>query len=186
MSVDNNKKYTEDRLEAQARRKRKNNISSILVMFGCLIVLVLVTYVAGVLYMWIDDEFQKNANDLAAAAEAAERENMVTYTQEELDARIAEAVQKASEEAKKAAKTEVLAGMKESLAGGDVTMVEVLRPLYEEELVVASEGKFHFVPIQNNLKKNTYQQENLNILENGEYQYLENGQVVSYKVPGRY
>lgn len=170
---------TEDRLE-RSKRKKNNKIASILVMFGCLLVLVLVTYLAGVLYMWIDGEFQKNANDIAEAVAQADMEDEVTYTQQELDAKIGEAVQAAKEEAGTAASAEVLNGIKAGLAGGE-TMVETLRPYYPGELVIVSNGTFNFIPIRDDLKKNSYTEENLNLLETGEYQYLENGQVISHK-----
>ena len=171
----NGSRTTEDRLERSGRR-RNNRISSILVMFGCLLVLVLVTYLAGVLYMWIDAEFQKNADDIAEAVMLSEQEGQVTYTQEELDAMVAQAKEEAGTEASQ----EILEGIKASLTAGETT-VEILRPYYPDELVVVSGGTFHFVPIQKDLRLNDYTQENLNILETGEYQYLENGQVTSHK-----
>lgn len=170
---------TEDRLE-RSKRKKNNKIASILVMFGCLLVLVLVTYLAGVLYMWIDGEFQKNANDIAEAVAQADMEDEVAYTQQELDAKIGEAVQAAKEEAAAAASAEVLNGIKAGLTDGE-TMVETLRPYYPGELVIVSNGTFNFIPIRDDLKKNSYMEENLNLLETGEYQYLENGQVISHK-----
>ena len=45
------------------------------------------TYLAGVLYMWIDAEFQNNANDIAEAVAVSEQEEQTTYTQEELSKR---------------------------------------------------------------------------------------------------
>lgn len=170
-------RIVEDRLEQSRKRKRNNKIGSILVMFGCLIVLILVTYLAGAAYMWIDEKFQENANDLAAAAEADLLGEKATYTKAELDAKVAEEVAVAKEEAV----SEILDGIKETLSKGDTSMVEMLRPYYKDELVVVSSGKFHFVPVQEQLKKNSYVQENLQILENGEYQYVENGQVTSHK-----
>ena len=68
-----NGRISEDRLNRANKRKKNNTIASILVMTGCLLVLVLVTYVAGILYSWIDSKFQDNANDLAAAAKRAVR-----------------------------------------------------------------------------------------------------------------
>lgn len=170
----NRKIIIEDRLEKSKRRKKNNTIASVLVMFGCLIVLVLVTYLAGAAYMWIDEKFQENANDLAAAAEMDELgANSVVYSQAQLDAKVAEAKEEAADE--------ILRGIKDSLSKGDTTMVEMLRPYYKDELVVVSNGKFHFVPIMENLEKNSYSKENLQILESGEYNYVENGQVTSHK-----
>ena len=168
-------RMTEDRPD-RSRRKRNRKINSIFVMFGCLLALVLVTYLAGVLYMWIDAEFQNNANDIAEAVAVSEQEEQTTYTQEELDAAVAEA----REEASRSGQEQILAGIKAGLTAGEST-VKTLRPYYPDEMVVVSNGAFHFVPINRELKLNDYTEESLNILETGEIQYLENGQVVSRK-----
>lgn len=177
-----NGRIPEDRLSRANKRKKNNTIASILVMTGCLLVLVLVTYVAGILYSWIDSKFQNNANDLAAAAEAGSQteestqEVVKTYTQEEVDALIAEAKQQAEDEEE----NKILSGIRDGLTSG-TTMVETLRPYYPNELVVVSNGTFNFVPIRDDLQKNDYVLENLNILEDGEVQYMQDGQVVSNK-----
>ena len=189
-----NGRISEDRLNRANKRKKNNTIASILVMTGCLLVLVLVTYVAGILYSWIDSKFQDNANDLAAAAEAggqtertaaaeagsqteeSTQEVVKTYTQEEVDALIAEAKQQAEDEEE----NKILSGIRDGLTSG-TTMVETLRPYYPNELVVVSNGTFNFVPIRDDLQKNDYVLENLNILEDGEVQYMQDGQVVSHK-----
>ena len=46
---------------------------------------------------------------------------------------------------------------------------------------VVSNGKFHFVPIRDDLKKHGLLEENLEVLENGELQYVQDGNVVSHK-----
>ena len=177
-----NGRIPEDRLSRANKRKKNNTIASILVMTGYLLVLVLVTYVAGILYSWIDSKFQNNANDLAAAAEAGSQteestqEVVKTYTQEEVDALIAEAKQQAEDEEE----NKILSGIRDGLTSG-TTMVETLRPYYPNELVVVSNGTFNFVPIRDDLQKNDYVLENLNILEDGEVQYMQDGQVVSHK-----
>ena len=177
-----NGRIPEDRLSRANKRKKNNTIASILVMTGCLLVLVLVTYVAGILYSWIDSKFQDNANDLAAAAEAGSQteestqEVVKTYTQEEVNALIAEAKQQAEDEEE----NKILSGIRDGLTSG-TTMVETLRPYYPNELVVVSNGTFNFVPIRDDLQKNDYVLENLNILEDGEVQYMQDGQVVSHK-----
>ena len=176
-----NGRISEDRLNRANKRKKNNTIASILVMTGCLLVLVLVTYVAGILYSWIDSKFQDNANDLAAAAEAGGQtesaaEAVKTYTQEEVDSLIAEAKQQAEDEEE----NKILSGIRDGLTSG-TTMVETLRPYYPDELVVVSNGTFNFVPIRDDLQKNDYALENLNILEDGEVQYMQDGQVVSHK-----
>lgn len=169
----------EDRLEQTKKRKRNTKLGSILVMFGCLIALVLVTYAAGMLYMWIDNRFQQEANDLAAAAEdeTTETEEIRTYTQEEVDAMVAAAKEEGAEERS----ASILDTIKNALSAGTTT-VETLRPFYPDELVVVANGVFNFVPINDALAKNDYVTENLVVTEESEeHTYVVDGETVSHK-----
>ncbi len=180
--------YQEDRL---SRAKRKNSkAQTALILLGYLVVLVLVMYLVAVINEWVTGKLEDSAKQMAVSvgAELLPEDQEVTLTQAELNdmvaAAAADAVTEADaerEQAVAAARAEVLNGIREGLEAGDETVVEVLRPFYPDEMVVVSNGKFHFVPINRELKLNTYSDENLNILENGEYQYLEDGQVVSHK-----
>jgi GH25 family lysozyme M1 (1,4-beta-N-acetylmuramidase) len=96
----------------------------------------------------------------------------VVYSQEELEAKVAEARDQVSQE--------LLGGIRQSLDGGD-SVLQVLRPLYPEELIVYSGGKYNFVPINRSLKQSTLEEAGLNVLESGEYQYVRDGQVISHK-----
>lgn len=174
----------EEKIRAAARRKRRNQstVKVILAMLGCLVLLVAVMY-GGM--MLIDRYVHREQEKVPALADDVQNRtedsvdavsDAVVYSQEELDAKIAEAVFAAqSEEADK-----VLEGIKTSLSEGNTT-VETLRPLYPDDIVVVSGGRFHFVPINRELKLNTLDVANLNILESGEFQYLTDGQVTSHK-----
>lgn len=107
------------------------------------------------------------AGDISGAGSGS-----VVYSQEDLDSYMASARQQAAEE--------VLDSIRRGLDGGD-TLLETLRPLYPEELIVYSGGKYNFIPINRSLKQSTLADANLNILETGEYQYLQDGQVISHK-----
>lgn len=107
---------------------------------------------------------------------STEQEDEIYYSQAELDAYVTDAKAQTQAEASK----EALAGMKQYLEDG-MSAVEAFRAVYTDDLVVASDGRYHFVPIRDDLKKNDYTAQNLQVLETGEYQYTENGQVTSYK-----
>lgn len=186
-----NGRLVEDRLNN--RKKKRKGEHPALIMFGCILILIATMFIATAAFVWVDEKIATNAQ--IAGEEAARRlEEMdgvssgdataetvvaepVTYTEEELQAKVAEAENAAAT----AASQEILNGLKEGLTNGDNTMVEVLRPFYPDDLVVVSSGQFHFVPIQTSLKMNDYAEENLVQLESGEYQYMENGEVISYK-----
>lgn len=100
----------------------------------------------------------------------------VVYSQEQLDQKIAEALEAAQNETA----DKILNGIKEALSIGTTT-VETLRPYYPDDIIVVSGGKFYFVPIDRSLKMSRLDAANLQILESGEYQYLTDGQVSSHK-----
>lgn len=106
----------------------------------------------------------------------AEAEAEILYTQEEMQ----EQIEQMLAEGTAGGRAEVLEELKQQLMVAD-SAVEVIRQFYEDDLVLVSNGAYHFVPIQKDLKLNQYQDENLTILENGELQYAENGQVISHK-----
>ena len=174
----------EEKIRAAARRKRRNNstVKVVFAMLGCLVLLVAVMY--GGLTL-IDRYVHRNQDDVPAMADDIQNQpqdsvdvvsDAVVYSQEELDAKIAEAVLAAQNlEADR-----VLEGIKTSLSEGTTT-VETLRPYYPDDIVVVSGGKFHFVPINRELELNTLDKANLNILGSGEFQYLTDGQVISHK-----
>lgn len=159
------------RLKKRQRRKRRrrNRISVVLALIGCLALLSAVLYL-GVVILQQAGETEESMEVLADISE-------VTYTQEELDARIQEALLSQPQEDKA---QEVLDGIRQSLENG-VSAVETLREFYPDKLVLVSGGRYHFVPINDALKKNSYDESCLNRLESGELQYMENEQVVSYK-----
>lgn len=171
----------EEKMKAAARKKRRNRstVKVIFAMLGCLVLLVAVMY--GGLTL-IDKHMNREQEDIPAMADGLEGDavdavsDAVVYSQEELDEKIAEAVSAAQNERA----DKVLEGIRTSLSEGTTT-VETLRPYYPDDIVVVSGGKFHFVPINRELKLNNYEVTNLNILENGEFQYLTDGQVTSHK-----
>jgi GH25 family lysozyme M1 (1,4-beta-N-acetylmuramidase) len=184
---------TENRL---GKKKKPSTLRYILTMFMYLGLAVFVMFIATALYVWIDEKISKNATEAALSTNIADQLNVTAiYSQEQVDEMIAEALknneaadtgiteEEVAEQVSRAQsdkENEILDGIKESLIDGN-TMVETLRPYYPNEIVVVSEGTFHFVPINDELKKNDYIQENLQVLDSGEYQYVNDGNVVSHK-----
>ncbi len=160
----------------------------VLTMLLYLSVTVFVIALGTALYVWIDGAIAKNAATMITASDVASQFNVnVLYSQEDLDARLLEASQAAEAskaqavaDAEKLARDEILGGIRTSLEDG-TTMVETLRPFYPGELVLVSNGTFHFVPIREDLIHNAYTQDGLEVLESGEYRYQEDGQVISHK-----
>lgn len=193
---------TEER--ASARRRKRNREMRTLVLLICLVVMTAVLYLAISIFSWMDSRLQKeeggslpvmgegidgsDSEGNAAGEEnkggnadgesgggtedASQVSSSKVYSQEELDDFVVNAKEEAA--------SDVLDIIRQGLGGGD-TIMETLRPLYPEELIVYSGGKYNFVPINRSLKQSSLAEANLNILENGEYQYLQDGQVISHK-----
>ena len=99
-----------------------------------------------------------------------------SYTKEEVEFLVAEA----REEAKAEESDRILGSLKENLTAG-MAFGKALREFYPNDVVIYSGGRVRFFPIQNDLKKNTFDQTNLVKLDNGQLQYLEDGKVISHK-----
>jgi GH25 family lysozyme M1 (1,4-beta-N-acetylmuramidase) len=184
---------TEDRL---GKRKKPSTLKYVLTLFMYLGIAVLVMFLGTALYVWVDEKISKSATEAALSTNIAEQLNVTAiYSQEQVDEMIAEALANAGQseegiseeelqeklnQAGSDKENEILGGIKESLLDGN-TFVETLRPYYPNDIVVVSNGAFHFVPINDELEKNTYEQSNLQILDSGEYQYVEDDTVVSHK-----
>ncbi len=193
----------EDRLKNA--RKRTNKVKSVLIMAGCIAVMIVVMYVTATLCMWIDDKMQSDATDLAIdlglkdeygndldvngnivdangnIIQEVNSGNVISgFTQEEVDAKLAQARAEAAAEASAEATTQLLDSLRTQVTEGD-SLLQALRTLYPDEMIVVSGGEYHFVPINRDLKLNDLKQENLTVLETGEYQYVQDGQVTSHK-----
>lgn len=191
---------TEDRLERRTKKRKKSIGLSILVMLGYFAVFVLVMIVAGWVITLVSERADQSEEELTAALGTdVTEEEQITLTQTELEEQIAAAEESVAVEkdaeiaslteqqetevtaASEAARTDLLSYIRSSLETGEDSVVEVLRPLYPDQLVVVSGGQFHFVDINDSLEKNDYTLDNLSILDTGEYQYLQDGQTISHK-----
>ena len=171
-------------------RKRQNRIKLAMVMLCTLVVLVVIMYCGTALYLKITEEkdggavealggtvvYSQEELDMQVALAVSEAENRAAEAEALVESRIAEAVRAAEEQAQEG----VLDNIRTSLSDGQ-TMLEALRPLYPEEMLVASGGQYHFVPINRQLKQSQLVQENVNVLESGEIQYMSGDQVISHK-----
>lgn len=174
---------TENRL---GKSKKKAGVGQLLLkLAGYLIALLAVSYLLGAASSWVDKRLEKVQEDAAEAVNTSNVQNdaRTVYSQEELNAALAEAEQAISMRVEQASLTkeeEILGGIKTSLLEGD-SLLEALRPYYPDEIVVASNGSYHFVPINRSLKQSALVQENMEALESGEYRYLQDGEVISHK-----
>lgn len=183
MKKENDENLTrEEKAIMASGKKKKGGIGIIVcgVLTGCMLLLVGM-FCGGMLLQKYGGDGQKEGDAGKGTEQSGDDavpalSDGIVYSQEELDARIAEAVKAADrEEADR-----ILEGIKDALSQG-TTRVDMIRPFYPDDLVVVSGGKFHFIPINRSLKLNDYNVANLNKLDTGEFQYLTDGQVTSHK-----
>lgn len=162
-------------------------------MFVCLAAMVIVMFLAVSVYAWIRERLKGSTAassgdvlDGTGTVSIDENGNVVDadgnvvgvlsgsvgLSPQEVEAQVTDARQQAQ--------SEVLEGIRTRLNDGD-SVLEALRPLYPNDMIVYSGGQYHIVPIDYSLKQHGWQNANLNILETGEYQYLQDGQVISHK-----
>lgn len=179
---------TEDSNKTQQKKK----LSYLPAVFGCLVVLALAMFLGVTLYDWLSNtsvEDRTVTEVINVEGEKMEEPSQEfigntlppipskgTYTQEEVEAMLAEA----REESALATREAVIADIQMSMESGK-TVVESLRACFSERIVLASEGKYYFLPIRNDLKHNKYNKENLVVLDSGELQYEEKGKITSHK-----
>jgi len=196
--------FMQEEMAAQrrVRRRKQEQGRAVLVLLGSLVAMVAVVYFAVTVCVWVDRKAQEGDGgtnqensgteqtgteqagmDSVGADESGEPgkeegdiisavSGSVVYSQEEMENQVASAREQAV--------AGVLGSIREGLGSGD-TVLETLRPLYPEDLIVYSGGKYHFVPINRQLKQNAWNEECLEILESGEYRYLQDGEVISHK-----
>lgn len=153
-------------------RKKKEITFYIMTILACLAAMTVVVVAALLIY----DKIRQKDDAVEASAEI----DVVMYSEEEVSLMLEEAVANADMNAREEAADAILTALQQNLEGGSST-VGALRPFYPNHIVVVSNGRFHFVPIRDDLKQHSLLQENLQVLENGELQYVENGEVVSHK-----
>ena len=163
----------EERKQAGTDKRKERSKSSrltpgvyLLGSLGGIMLVLLCIY--GILVLTVGRE--DGVKDVAAIPEKS------SYTKEEVELLVAEA----REEAKAEESDRILGSLKENLTAG-MAFGKALREFYPNDVVIYSGGRVRFFPIQNDLKKNTFDQTNLVKLDNGQLQYLEDGKVISHK-----
>lgn len=165
-------KYIEAREDLRGGKQKISVWKVFFTLFFCLVTLILLLTAAMIVYSrTLGSRGEKEEEGTAPVTSGA-----IVYTQEELDQKLAQTAR----ESLLQGRNQVLMDLKGGLLDG-VTVVELLRELYPDDIVVVSGGKYHFVPVNRELKQNSLEPINLNVLESGEFQYLTDGKVTSHK-----
>lgn len=170
--------------EETATKQEKKNTGKKIKVSGmgvlCLVLLFTCTLLLGCALYYRDKAQEEEMPVIAQPME-------VTYTKEELEKAKEEAAKEALAHLPLPAETEgneeneiALETIRNSLEEGK-TLLETLRPLYPDHVIVYSSGRYQFFPILEELKKSEFSLENVIALENGEKQYTKDGVIISHK-----
>ncbi|MCR5476189.1 MAG: glycoside hydrolase family 25 protein [Lachnospiraceae bacterium] len=197
-------RFSEEEEEPQERRKpdpesrkkkkrRRGALRQIALALFYLLLVLLILYGATTLYLWIDDRMAENLSHMGAesgettgqettepaqqtdpqADAAATQDSPYRYTRADVDRAYELGLQEGRES--------VLAQLMESLAE-TTSVMQALRPLYPKHVIVASGGTFHFVRINEELKKCALVQEELvRDAQTGELSVVRDGETISHK-----
>lgn len=162
------------------KRKRRRGENGILIgsIILCLVTLTAITITLIMVFRYRAIQMENTAvmNEL----EAIRMEEAVTYTQEEVDAMIASAVTKTTDQTTQEVRTDLLDKMKELMLTGDGAL-SMLRYFYPDEIVLADAGKYHFFPISEELAHHTYDMDKFIKDSDQIIRYYDNDQWISRK-----
>ncbi len=158
------------------KRRRKRNENSIL--FGSIIMCIVTLCAITVSLVMVFRYRAAQVENIAVMQELSDAQALQeqSYTKEEVEVLLSEQTAQAEQDGENA----ILSGIKKMLEEGS-SIVSVLRAFYPNDIVIADSNQYLFFPIQDNLKKHTYQKENFIQNENAVMEYYENGNLISHK-----
>lgn len=179
------KRVQEAGKSSRARLRRRVRILAVITSFS-----VIITFVTILASIVLCLHFKKQAGEMEAFAEQslseraeAERSGAVeavsdeiVYTQEQVDSMVTAAVTNAID----SADSELLQILRGRLENGEGTMA-ILRDLYPEHVVMLDSGQYYFLPLQEDLAFNNYEDDNFIAEESGFVSYRQDGETVSKK-----
>lgn len=128
-------------------------------------ILLTTTLIASAFAIYLFIQFNNQTTD-------SEATTITTYTSEEIDVIVDDAMEKANKE--------MLADLKSEFSTGTST-VSLLRKLYPENLVYYDTDKYIFASILSSVPKHNFATSGFKVATNGELTYSENGTIISHK-----
>lgn len=162
------------------KKKRRRSENGILIgsIVLCLVTLAAITISLVMVFKYRAVQMENTVvmNEL----EAIRMDETITYTQGEVDAMLANAVEETAGRTSEEVEEQFLDKLKELMLTGDGTTA-MLRYFYPDDIVVADAGQYYFFPVSKELAHHTYDQERFGLDENQIMNYYENGEVISHK-----
>ncbi len=158
------------------KKASKEKVPGIIVLGAFLSVILFSLFIASEIYI----RFLNNLNETKRIAYETALNTKVVVDEDPDKIYSAKQVAGMIEAAKEQGREEFLLDMKTRLGSGE-SLTKYLRPLYPDDLILYSGGKYLFIPIDNELPRNDYKSEDLVKNPDGELTYVKDGAVVSHK-----
>lgn len=162
------------------RKKHKRSENGILAGSIILCIVTLVSITICLVMVFQNRAVQLQNVEVMNELEEARGQAEMSYTQDEVDQMLQEAVTQAKNQTSEEVSEEFLSKIKEMMRSGEGATA-MLRYFFPEEIVVADTGQYYFFPIQENLAKHTYDPLGFQMDGDQIMHYYENGERVSHK-----
>lgn len=171
----------ENNLQGKRRRKKHKRSENGILAGSIILCIVTLASITICLVMVFQNRAAQLQNvEVMSELETVRQEVEMSYTQAEVDQMIQEAVDQTKDETSEEVSVAFLSKLKEMMEAGDGA-TEMLRFFFPEEIVVADAGRYYFFPIQENLRKHTYDPLGFQMDGDQIMHYYENGERVSHK-----
>lgn len=165
-------------LAKRARRRRKKTAALISAFIICITA-------CAALILCLTMVFRYRSLRLENTAVIKELEDIRTmqevyYSQDETNAMIEQAEDKAKQKAAEETKAQILSLIKRQLSAGE-SVLKTIRQLFPNEIIIVADGSYHFIALDEQLKANKKINENYSVDENRLMHYVENGEELGVK-----
>ncbi len=171
------KKARDKRAKIRDRRERKpfgpgNRQFLYLMNMIVLCCVTLLSLAASVVFLLRARSAVSESTSLQSELDAVKGSAKTLYTEDEVTSR----ENQAKEAGATAEKRKILMQIQSSMESGGST-ASMLRSLFSEDIVVVNGGKYYFYPILNAVKRNSFQQDDFSLTDDGRLQYTGSGAV---------
>ncbi len=171
------KKARDKRAKIRDRRERKpfgpgNRQFLYLMNMIILCCVTLLSIAASVVFLLRARSAVSESTSLQSELDAVKGSAKTLYTEDEVTSR----ENQAKEAGATAEKRKILMQIQSSMESGGST-ASMLRSLFSEDIVVVNGGKYYFYPILNAVKRNSFQQDDFSLTDDGRLQYTGSGAV---------
>ncbi len=161
----------------RSRKKKKGGSLTAMIFVVVLLIIAVIVAVIAAVYLLFFTKFDQNAQSADKPIYTqAQMDEELQAVRQAADERVNEAFDSGVEEGRRTTLTTLM----ENLVATGST-ISSLRPFYPDKVIVFSQGTFHFVPINTDLKLTDIDASGLRTNDDGIMEYVVDGETISHK-----